>query len=71
MLDRFLLRFHHGSARPHVARVVSVRCSWCHRFRLDDAWLSRDELTMLGLAPHVQLTHGVCAPCLEKLRLAT
>lgn len=52
-----------GSAE---CRVLSARCAWCGRYRVDDKWV---------VAPHRSVpltakdsTHGICDDCIADLR---
>lgn len=53
---------------------IVVVCSWCNRVRLpDDRWVEVEEAVEalnLFLKPSVpQLSHGICDPCMESVRL--
>jgi hypothetical protein len=50
----------------HVDRLI-VLCAWCHRVRLDTAWVSIEEFLRVHRA---DTSHGICPDCTARFDVA-
>ena len=58
-----------GSSSLLREDLLSARCAWCGRYRLDDRWFEVDELPLF--AAHLpEASHTICPRCITELRAA-
>ena len=52
-----------------AAHEVLVRCAWCERIKLDDAWIEVAEANAMRLTSDnfAHRSHGICPDCFAKL----
>jgi hypothetical protein len=63
LLGVIIVVFTMGLLRRHFDRLV-VFCAWCHRIRVDTAWVSFEQFIRMHRA---DTTHGMCADCIAEL----
>jgi hypothetical protein len=45
-------------------QVLLLRCAWCERIKIDDAWIASTEVPVEEHAREdIPLTHGICPDC--------
>ncbi len=51
------------------ANELLVRCAWCERIKVDDAWIAVAEVQAAQLNPDtvMQHSHGICPDCFVQL----
>jgi hypothetical protein len=50
-----------------VTKLVTIRCAWCNRVRIEGDWLRCDDLEDEDVVAHVDLNHGICGDCVTRL----
>jgi hypothetical protein len=51
------------------AHEILVRCAWCERIKVDDAWIEVAEVQAMQFIPETvgQHSHGICPDCFTQL----
>ena len=51
------------------ANELLVRCAWCERIKVDDAWIAVTEMQAAQPTPDtvMQHSHGICPDCFAQL----
>jgi hypothetical protein len=54
--------------RAERSDALNAQCAWCGRFRLDDLWITGQELPAFARhGARLGQTHGICQECLDEL----
>ncbi len=56
--------------RQSAAPEVIVRCAWCERIKVDDAWIDAEveaHALRSDSDPTVLRSHGICPDCFAEL----